>query len=286
MLSAFLSRGGTCSCAARRWPRSVATCRAAWPRGPISSGVWPNWACRSRAACFGRRSAASESARAARSSSCTRGRVVPPRRPACSRADHPGASDWRAPRCRAPLRRAPAGCPADRVADASLAGRCAPRRARLRRRSAGRRPIRRAEQGPVPHIQVRGAEDQALRRLLLRRGAGRRRAGRADGRAVVCAACANPHPRTGRPTGADPLREPSRFRADQRHRRGDWRSGRRRDGVVQATDRAAALGVAGGDRPCHRPRTGPRLPVRHRHATTRTRWWSPSAASIASRSGS
>ena len=75
-------------------------------------------------------------------------------------------------------------------------------------------------------------------------------------------------PRAARPAAADPLRQPSRLRADQRHPGRAWRGDGWRHRDAQAADRPAARDLARRERPRDRPRAGSRVPVRH-HAPAR-----------------
>ncbi len=127
------------------------------------------------------------------------------------------------------------------------------------------RAVLRAQQGPVQDVPVPGPRDQALRRLLLPRGARRGRAGRADGRALVRAPLQDLQSRVHGPPAADPLCQPRRLRADERHRGDAGRRHGRRHRVGQTPHRAAPGEFARRERPRDRPRAGARLPVRHRH---------------------
>ncbi len=95
-------------------------------------------------------------------------------------------------------------------------------------------------------------------------------AGRADGqdglphgRALVFAPVADVQSRAQGPPAAHPLRQQPRVPADDGHPRDHGRGHGRRHGVVQAPHRPALRRLARRDRPRHRARARPRLPVRH-----------------------
>src|SRR5439155_21141229 len=69
-----------------------------------------------------------------------------------------------------------------------------------------RRPVLRAEQGPLPHVPFPGAQDRPLRHLLLPRGARGGGAGGPDGRAMVRPPVPDPQPPAQRAAAHHPLR--------------------------------------------------------------------------------
>ena len=79
--------------------------------------------------------------------------------------------------------------------------------------------VLRPQQGPVQGPRLPGAEDRALRHLLLPERARRRRHRGADGGALARAAGEGARARAARAPAARPLRVASGLRADQRHRR-------------------------------------------------------------------
>ena len=129
--------------------------------------------------------------------------------------------------------------------------------------------VLRPQQGPVQELRLPGAQDRALRHLLLPERARGRRHRRAHGRALARAPRAGARPRAARTPAARALRVASRLRADQRHSRRARRGHGRRHRVAAPPHRAAARRTARRHRSRDRPRAGPRVPVRHHDAARR-----------------
>ena len=133
---------------------------------------------------------------------------------------------------------------------------------RCRAGGAGR-PVFRPKQGGLRVFRFRGAQDGALRHLLLRGERGRRADGRPPRRALVRPPLPGAQPRVPPAPTDHPLRRPSGLRTDEHlrpvHRRGHTGL----HGDPEAAARHADDGVASRDRSPARPRTRARLPVRH-----------------------
>ena len=128
-----------------------------------------------------------------------------------------------------------------------------------RRQCAAVRP----EQGRVRRLRLQGARYRTLRRLLLLERRSLRAARRAIGRAVVRAALTRARAFAQRPATADPLRQPTGIRANQRRRRIARRGRRRRHRIGQAPHRDPVRAHARRDRSGPRPRDRARISIRH-----------------------